>query len=501
MKKIVFPILAGLFVLWAGVVHAGPEGTLNICQGTAEPLTLDPHMHHDVETEDIIRQLCEHLVDRDANGRLIPALATGWNLIDKTTWQFKLRRGVRFHNGENFDAKAVKFSIERIIDPKGESPQRRLYESIEHVDIIDDYTVNIVTKEIDVLLPGRLSLFANIVPMGYLKEVGESEFAKRPIGTGPFKFFKWEKGKAIVLIANDSYFNGPPKIRKLIFKFIADQKERVKMLLEGEVDILTNIMPHYRAKLKEDKRIKLLQKANIQFVSVMFNTLGENVFTDRRVRQALNYATDVDKLIRYVRKGMGRRLATFTMPEEFGYNPDLRPYPFDIDKAKKLLKEAGYPDGFKIKMLAMESISALAPALKKQWAKIGVKVELSCISRADAISKALIKKGIPFDIFIGDPIAPLLDASLQMTLHLDPKHPISKFHNDQISELLYKSYETMDTQRRLAILQKIQEIVYEEAPLVFLYQNITLYGVRANVKGFEPYADAMLRLYNVSKED
>jgi len=439
-------------------------------------------------------------LERDPDGKLIPGLVESWQWLDKTTWQFKLRKGIKFQNGDECVAKDVKFSIERIINPETKSPQMRDLGSIDRIETIDQYIINFITKGPDPLLPSKFVALGNILPEEVFKRRGETEFFKNPIGTGPFKFVKWEKGKEIILEANEGYFRGSPKVKEVVFKFIYGEENRIKMLLNGNLDIVTNVMPQYTLDLKKDPRTKLVKKSSLQFADAVFNTVDNTPFINKKVRQAFNYATDVDKLIKYVQKGNGRRLATFTMPEEFGYNPTLKPYSFDLEKAKSLLSEAGYSNGFEIKILALEHLRILALSLVKQWEKIGVKSEIDFRSRDEGIKLGLIEKKISWDIFIGDPTDPLFDASHQMTIHLDPKHPVCRFHNDQIVKLLYESNITMDGKKRLNLLIKIQEIVYEEAPIVFLYQNINLYGVSAKVLGFAPYVDTMLRLYDVSKK-
>jgi peptide/nickel transport system substrate-binding protein len=233
-------IVIGVWILTSGLAYAQQQRVLRVSQALTEPATLDPHMHHNVETENITRQICEHLIDRDPDGKLIPSLATSWQLVNENTWQFKLRKGVRFHNGEEFDAKAVKFSIERIIDPNGKSPQKKWYASISQAEIVDDHTINIITKGIDVLLPTKLGSFlGNIVPMQYLIEVGDAEFGRHPIGTGPFKFLSRGRRGEIALVPNENYWGQIPKIDSLEFYFIPDSQKQIEMLINGDLDIVS----------------------------------------------------------------------------------------------------------------------------------------------------------------------------------------------------------------------------------------------------------------------
>ncbi|OGP95553.1 MAG: hypothetical protein A2157_16480 [Deltaproteobacteria bacterium RBG_16_47_11] len=496
-KLFVIILLSGVLAFWIAGLEANPVPTLIIADATGDPASLDPHMHYNTQLSSMLRQIYDTLLERDPDGKLVPGLVESWESIDETTWQFKLRKGVRFNNGDELTAKDVKFSIERIIDPETKSPQARDYRTVNRIEVIDKYTVNIITNGPDPILPGRFVVLGNVLPEEAFKNQGGNEFFKHPIGAGPFKFVRWERGEEIVLEANESYYRGSPIIQRLMFKFVSGEEKRMEMLLRGDCHIVTNVMPQYSLSLSQNRSTRLLKKPNLQFFVVQINTLNDNFLADKRIRKALNYATDVELLIKYIQKGNGRKLATFTMPEEFGYNPTLKPYPFDLEKARSLLKTAGYSNGFKIKILVMDHLSALATALRKQWQKVGIMAELISLPREEAISRGLIRKEIAWDIFIGDPTDPLFDSSYQMTIHLDPKHPVCRFHNERMVQLLSQSNLTLNKEKRSFLLKKIQEIVYEEVPTVFLYQNVGLYGVRAEVINFVPHSDTMQRLYKV----
>lgn len=498
MKIILIALMfIGLWGYPVRIAYAEPERIVRISQTLTDPPTLDAHMHHNIETEDIIRQVCDHLVDRDPNGRLIPALATSWQLINETTWQFNLRKGVMFHNGEKFDSKAVKFSIDRIIDPNGKSPQKQMYESIDHVEIVSDYKINIITKKTDVLLPSKLSVLGNILPMGNLKEVGDNEFGKHPIGTGPFKFLEWTKGKEVVFITNKDYWGGAPKIDKVIFKFIPNLDKQVEMLINGELDIVSNISARSALELKKNPRTDVVKKPTMQYISSQLNTLKNGPLADIRVRRALNCAVDVDKLIRYVVNGNGRKLATITMPEEFGFNSALKINSCDIQMARNLLMQAGYPNGFNVDLVAFDELEQLAKAMQKQLSIIGVKVTIKLISRKEFIEK-ILQNNLDFEITLGNPTDPYCDASYQLNLMFNSKSPFSRYHNREVDDLLNESFKTMNENRRRMVLEKIQEIIYLESPKIFLFQVIKLYGMNKNVSKFVAYSDGLLRLNEIS---
>ena len=499
MKKInISLIVIGLWVLTSGLVCAQQQRVLRVSQALTEPATLDPHMHHNVETEDITRQICEHLIERAPDGKLIPSLATSWQLINENTWQFKLRKGVRFHNGEEFDAKAVKFSIERIIDPNGKSPQKHWYSSISQAEIIDDHTINIITKGIDVLLPAKLGSFlGNIVPMQYLIEVGDAEFSRHPIGTGPFKFLSRGRSGEIALVPNENYWGQIPKIDRLEFYFIPDSQRQIEMLINGDLDIVSNIPPRSSLRLKQNPNTNLLKKATLQYTSSRMNTIKGGPLSDPRVRHSINHAVDVDKLIKYVFNGNGKRLATITMPEEFGFHPSLKPYPHDLQLAKDLLKKAGYSDGITLDFIVFHDLEELGKAIEKELSKANIKTKTRLISREDFI-KGSTNRTLTFDLTLGNPTDPYFDASFQLNLMFSSKGSFSVYQNKEVDQLLEQAARTTNEATRGLILRKIQEIIHSDAANLFLFQIIRAYGLQKRVSGFVPYADGLLRLNEVS---
>jgi len=234
MRLIIAVVVALAAVVFAAPaeVLAAPEGQVVIAQG-GDPSTLDPHMHAENFTFAVVHNVFDHLVRRFVKqGQLAhePGLATSWTNVNPTTWEFKLRPGVKFHNGEEFNAEAVKFSIERVLNPDQKARWRWAFADIERVDAVDPLTVRIVTKVPFPTLITNLAFCMPIVPPKYVREKGDTHIATNPVGTGPFKFVRWRKDDALVLEANDSYWRGSPKIKTLIFRPIPDESTRVAAL-------------------------------------------------------------------------------------------------------------------------------------------------------------------------------------------------------------------------------------------------------------------------------
>ena len=233
--------------------HAQPKPVVVVQSG--EAATLDWHMHCDKNAHEPDRQIFDTLLRRNLKTlQLEGNLAESWRVVNETTWQFKLKRNVKFHNGEPFDAAGVKFSIERMLNPKQGAPGRTSIATIDHVDVVDAYTVNVVTKAPFPLLAVRMSPghcgTVGIVPPKYLAQVGDAAFAIKPVGTGPYKFIEWVKDERLVLEANKDYHRGAPAIERLIFRPIPELTTRVAALLSGQADLVSDIPPDQTGKIQ-----------------------------------------------------------------------------------------------------------------------------------------------------------------------------------------------------------------------------------------------------------
>jgi peptide/nickel transport system substrate-binding protein len=464
-------------------------------------LRMDTHRQFDERNHIILNQIFEHLLEFDCDGSPSPNLAKSWRRLDDHTVQFRLNEGIFFHNGEPCDANAVKFSLERNLDPQLRSPSFHMVESIERVDVVDRYTFNIVTSYPDGILLNRLSQFSHIVPPYYIEMVGGKGFEKHPIGTGPFRFSKWVKGKELILEKNQSYWlPGIPQLDVIVFKF-ADARKRVRMLLEGEVDMTTNFEPVDIPKIVE-KGFKVIREPSFTMLAINFNLLKENSpFKDRRVRQALNYAVDVDELIEKVMLGNGIRRATLGMPGEFGYNPYIKPYPHDPGKAKTLLRDAGYPNGFAASIFIDDidggKDSTLGRVLKQQLAAVGIRLHIEGGNGALRIVKPKLDHSAPafdLDMFARtcpDPLAHIL--FIEGKVWYASESPWSLMRNPQFDVLYSRIMRTLDLRKQTRLCHELEEMIHREAFSLFTYQGIKLYAMRKKIE-YNPYITGMLFL-------
>ena len=333
------------------------------------PENPDPTMNLSSIRAKVGVSLFDSLVSRDADNRIVPQLAESWKALDDLTWQFKLRRGVVFHNGEPFNAEAVRFTFERVLDPNQKSPNRANVGEVARVDVLDEYTVNLVLRRPYAPLMSRLVDFS-IVPPKYTAEKGNQGLSLRPVGTGPFRFVELVKDDHLVVEAFDRHWRGAPKVRRIIYKAIPEPFTRAAALRNNEVELIDMVPPNLAAELERVGGIRVQRVPSTWIIYLGLNALKKPL-SDVRMRQALNYATDVDALVKSVLDGNGRRMDGPFTPHMFGFDPSVKGYGPDPARARRLLAEAGYPDGLEITLEApagrYHGDKEIAEALGGQW--------------------------------------------------------------------------------------------------------------------------------------
>ncbi len=491
---VLFPLLLSA-PAFAGV-SVPPAKVLTVCDDVQDPLTLDPHKQFAEKNHTLLQQMYEGLVRFDAQGRVEPALAVSWERRGPLRMRFHLRKGVLFHNGEPFDAEAVRFTVARYLDPKTGFPALGFINSLDKVEIIDEHMVDIVTKFPDGLLLNRLAGFILIVPPGYMKEQGEAALGLNPVGTGPFRFERWERGRSLTMSRNKTYWSRDyPKVEGLVFKFIATAGQ-LKALLSGEVDIVTELAGTQTTEAMRSGLLKVIKTPSFYTVTGSLAS-SRAPLSDKRVRQALNYAINTEELIRYDLLGNGREIATVTMPGEEGHNPRLKPYPYDLRKAQRLLKEAGYASGFSLKVLVKIQGQRAAQIIGKQLAKAGVTLDLHLTTDAEVV-QALTS--MQWDAFIAGCPDPMAHSYFIQSIYLYGHSPYRVAKNTAYDVLLEEMVATLDDGRRRERAESLDQYIYDEALLLFLYQRVKTYGVGKGVD-FVPSITGMPYFFAVSKGD
>lgn len=498
IAKSCFVLFAILYIAFPGLLSAAPQGKLVIAQGT-ELTSLDPAKHVNYLDMNYDNAVFDKLYIFDADGNVIPSLAISHRIINPTTWELKLKENVKFHNNDNFTAADVKYSIEHVQDPKTRAPYASFFSLLKEITVIDDYTVRIVTDKPDPILLKRLAHNIYILPSKYIMEKGYETFQRQPIGTGPFKFIEWIRNDRLVLEANEQHWAGAPLIKTVIFRAIPEDSTRVAELQTGMVDIITNVPPILVGQLKTHPGVEVKSIPSGRVLFMYLNTFSEGPLKDKRVRQALNYAVDKKAIIDKVLLGSGFPIGIHLIPSDFGYDSSIKPYPYDPEKAKQLLAQAGHKD---LKLVLNSPTGRyvmdkqVTEAVAGMFQGVGVKVDYRVKEWGDYMNTLLGRK--MEDVALIGFGQVMYDADGRFYLSLVKDSTLCYYADPEVEGWVLEARHSMDPDRRKEIYSMIQKKIYEEAALLWLYQQQDNWGVSKRVKGFQPTSYEIFYLHKVS---
>ena len=375
-------LIAALFLVVAP--GNGQAQTVTYAAG-ADPDSLDPANAESNPSEAVERMVYENLVKFDPKLNIVPGLAEKWEqAADGMSWTFYLRKGVKFHDGTPFNGEAAKYFFDRMIGP--EKPSRAgLFEPlVKSAEVVNEHTVKVNMKAPFAFLLNNIAHSASgIISPAAHKAMGK-DIARKPVGTGPFKFVEWVHGDHITLARNDDYWGGKPKLDKIVIKTVKEDSARVMMLLSGDAQLAVRLPSEDIPRLQKDPAIQLDSTETLRVLYVAFNC-GKKPFSDARVRQAFNLATDRESIVKNIYQGRALVASNIVAPLTTGYFP-IPAYPSDPEKAKKLLADAGFPNGLKAKFISPQGRYPkdfeMAQALQQQWKKAGIDVSLDTMEWA-----------------------------------------------------------------------------------------------------------------------
>ena len=445
----------------------------------------------------VLRHIFEPLVAYEGSPfKLTPRLARSWTVKENRIWEFKLRQGVKHHDGTPVTAEDVKYSLD--IYRQDGSPRKANTAGITNVEALDPQTVRITTDGPRPGLMANLSLLM-IMSKKIREKVGAEEFAKKPVGNGAYKFVEFVRGQRLVLEANPDYYRGRVQPSRLVLRPIGDPATRVAELKTGGVQIIQDPSLAQLKELQSDPNTELKLLKGGRLVIHPFNTT-EPPFDDVRVRRAVNYAVDRTAILKSVLENYGELLHGAFSSAWSGYDPKLKPYPYDPARAKKLLAEAGYANGlevtFSITSGAFLKDRDIAEVIASQLADVGIKVRLVPTERAALQTTWLAGdfKGIT-SVAWGTAADP--DAMLGWTLYQRKGHK----PDDKLNGLIDKSRKMVDPEQRVKVLKELGHYVHDQAYWLFMHAQDEIYAKRKDVS-WEPVPEgqsfANVRYYTVT---
>lgn len=415
----------------------------------------------------------------DPNGKIEGELAESWRNPNDTTWEYKLRTGVKFHNGEPFNATVAKYSIDWVLDPANKSAAAELISpTIAKVNVLGDSTLQIITKTPSPVLDTAL-LWIPMIPQKASTD-NPSLLDSQAIGTGPMKLVEWKKDDRLVLQRNADYWGPKVSVERITYRIIPDDSTRVLALQAGEVQLITAVPPDQIPTIQKNANA-MVDARGQRMVYIGLDQLGNNAppFKDKRVRQAVNYAVNKDVIVKDIFQGFAVLNVAGQYPQAPGYDPNLKPYPYDPAKAKQLLSEAGFPNGFAVTLSAApgldgaQKVQEVVESVASDLAKVGINTKLDIM---EAVRMEDLYSQAKFQMYLfsygGSPASGL---PYQHLLQSDVRGYYYK--NPETDKLIAAYFGTLDPAKRAAAGTALQRHVYDEAPFLFLYQQRNLYAM------------------------
>ncbi len=491
-------LLGGMILLGVSTPIMAAEQVLTIALDT-NPTNLDPRLATDLNSARVYQIVTNGLVKKDPQLNIVPDLAERWENPDDKTYVFYLRKGVKFHDGSEFTAEDVKYTFESILDPELKSPHAAVYQKIDHIELVDSYTVKFVMKE--VFSPFLIEMIMPIVPKNTLETMEGKVFTTTLSGTGPFKLVEWTSDEQLVFEANPDYFEGAPKLAKVIYRIIPDETVRFLELKQGGIDFVQNaIAPDLVPVAEQTPGLTVLAKESVVINYLGFN-LNDPVLSNAKVRQAMAYAIDRQAMIDYLLNGQATAATGLLSPANWAYESDVQTYSYDVEKAKALLDEAGYPDPdgdgpqARLKITYKTSTGDLniriGEVLQDQLKKIGIEVsEIQSFEWAKFYNDVIAGN---FQIYplrwVGITEPDILHSIFHSSMIPPNGRNRGHYANPRIDELTDQARLVLDVQERKQLYSEIQKILAEDLPYVFLWYPHNIVVMDEKVKGFVLYPE------------
>jgi glutathione transport system substrate-binding protein len=501
-------LAAATLLLGTALALPAVAQTVTILQAEP-PESLEPGTMGGTYNMSVLATMYENLVALNEDLERIPGLATDWSVSeDGLTWTFVLRDGVTFHDGTPFTADAVVFTFERLLDEALGLPSGgRFRPVIDTVTAVDPLTVEFGLKMVYPAFPGLVAIMhAGIVNPS---EGVQATLETAGSGTGPFRFVEWRTGEYVLQERFDDYWGEPAKVEQIRWIWSAEPSVGAMAIQTGDADVVNAPSPVFAQQMATNPDLVLHESSSSRVYWAALN-MQMKPFDDIRVRQALNYATDREALVGALMFGYGSPANSPLGEAVFGYDDTLMPYTHDIERARALLAEAGYPDGITVQIFVQEQEAPVAQVLQAMWAEAGVTLN---VTRLETGVMSDVSFGSPEEkaevganLIIASFSSATLDADVQLRAlyHTDSWSPTDAnagfYSNPELDALLDEAASISDQDRRLALYLEAQNIINEDAPHVLLYKPVDLFATRLGVDGIWVRPGGLMVARDVTKE-
>ena len=495
-------ILGATFVV-AWSVQAAAQ-TLGVGSG-APVTTIDPHFHNVGPNNALTMHIFDRLIERDGRARPHPSLATSWRAISETVWELELRQGVTWHDGRPFTADDVVFTFGRVPNvPNSPGGFGGFLRAIQRVEVVSPHVIRLHTHAPHPLMPLDLAS-VSIVARHAAEGAGTEDFnsGRAAIGTGPYRFVAFRAGDRVEMTRNDNYFAGPQPWARVNYRMLLNDASRTAALLAGDVDVIEQIPTSDLARLRRDPRVTVTEIPSLRTVYIAPDysrstappgvtdnagaPLAANPFKDARVRRALSLAINRDALVERVMEGAATSTAQWLPPGAFGHNPDVRPDPFDPDAARRLLAEAGFPDGFRLTLSTPNdrwpNDARLAQGVAQMWTRIGVRTQIEALPWTGFVPRrARVEYGIQIGAWgssTGEASNFLVNVvSTNDRQRLTGANNNARYSNPAFDAFTARASSTMDEEQRETLWREAVAMFAEERPMIQLVQYLNTWAVR-----------------------
>ncbi len=481
-------IAAGLQQLPTAVAAAPAKVIVGL---NSDVRNFDPINTLDTTTDRVITHIYEYLFTRDRDMKLAPLLAESARALDDLNWEIKLRKNVKFSDGEPFNAETVKANIEYVVKKENNAARRVRIDLVKSATVVDEHTVRITTeKPFPTLLEGLTEIY--MAPARAIKE-GPKSLTEKPIGTGPYKLQEWKREQSITLVRNDNYWGPKPQIPTVEVRIIPDVSARVSALLAGEVHLIPDVPPQSMDQVNKSGTAETRSVAGRRVIFVAFNTIQPGPLQDIRVRQAINHAVDVDKIIRTVMEGNAKRMVGPLPVLNRHLDPKLKSYAVDVAKAKALLQQAGYtgaPITFHTPNGRYLKDKEAAQAIAEQLTQAGLNVKLQVDEWGTMLD--LVKSGKVDGMYFWGRSDTTLDGSMMRDWFHTGSTWVT-YSDKKIDAAIEKALPVVNPERRRQAFSELQAEIQEQAPWIFLWSQFDIYGVNKQLQ-WEPRGDEQFAL-------